>query len=320
MEHFCTLFDIGFLPQGVSLHASLQRYAQPFTLWVLCMDEAAAAALERLALPGVRCIRLRDIETPRILAVKPGRSRVEYCWTMTPFLPEAVMNIDPGVQRVTYVDADCWFTNDPRMILKELDASGKDFLITPHDYLPQYDQSKTSGIFCIQFVPVKRSKAGLEILTWWQERCLEWCFNRFENGLFGDQKYFDRLPKLFPTSVHVLKNTRLTLAPWNIDRYKNVPDLKQDSCLYHFHNLRIFQKKTVSLSVGVHYNLPKNALKALYQHYLQDLAGALHQAEKAGITVPFPPHSYGNIETLTKDFLRALLFNRWIAWRLTKLE
>ena len=41
MEHYVTLFDSLFLPQGLALHASLQQHAGEHRLWVLCVDELA---------------------------------------------------------------------------------------------------------------------------------------------------------------------------------------------------------------------------------------------------------------------------------------
>ena len=79
VEHFCTLFDSNFLPMGMTLHQSLLTHAQPFHLWILCMDELVEQQLEMISLPHVTLIPLRDIETTELLAVKPGRSRGEYC-------------------------------------------------------------------------------------------------------------------------------------------------------------------------------------------------------------------------------------------------
>src|SRR4051812_2746325 len=68
MEHYCTLFDETFLPQGIALHASLERHAQPFTLWVLCLDRPTKTALDNLRLSEVRTLALTDCETPELLA------------------------------------------------------------------------------------------------------------------------------------------------------------------------------------------------------------------------------------------------------------
>ena len=59
MEHYVTLFDGFFLPQGLALYKSLQRLQEPFTLWVLCMDERASESLARLNLPSLRYHNLK---------------------------------------------------------------------------------------------------------------------------------------------------------------------------------------------------------------------------------------------------------------------
>ena len=38
MEHFVTIFDSLFLPQGLALHMSMERHIKKYTLWVLCVD------------------------------------------------------------------------------------------------------------------------------------------------------------------------------------------------------------------------------------------------------------------------------------------
>ena len=316
MEHFCTLFDIGFLPQGQALHASLQRHARPFVLWVLCLDQAVEEALKRLELEDIRLISLSSIETSALWAVKSGRSRAEYCWTLTPFLPSAVMELEPLAQRVTYVDADCWFLNDPRLILEEMDRAQKDVLITPHGYLTEHDRSRTNGNFCVQFVPFRKTAAGLAVLSWWQERCLEWCFDRNDDGRFGDQKYLDQWPELFPHAVHILGKTSLTLAPWNARRYQDDQDLGRAACMYHFHNLRIFQGWLVCFCLGWDYYLPDNILKVFYQPYLKDLGQAKHRTLKAGIKCPFPSaDKEWNIFIRLKDTLFRLFKNKGRVWR-----
>jgi hypothetical protein len=62
------------------------------------------------------------------------------------------------------------------------------------------------------------TEQGLKVLNWWRDRCLEWCFNRFEDGKFGDQKYLDDWTDRFE-GIHVLKHLGGGLAPWNVQQY-----------------------------------------------------------------------------------------------------
>jgi len=99
MEHYVTLFDSLFLPQGLALHASLERHGRPYTLWILCVDTDACHVLKKLALPHVRLLELDRLETDELRLVKPTRTRGEYCWTLTPFAPRFVFEADETVRR-----------------------------------------------------------------------------------------------------------------------------------------------------------------------------------------------------------------------------
>jgi hypothetical protein len=267
LEHYVTLFDSLFAPQGLALHASLQRHAGPFTLWVLCMDEEVRRQLDRLGEPTLRTIALADVETPQLLEVKPGRSRAEYCWTMTPFTPQMVFDRAADAERVTYIDADVFLFKSPKPIFDEFAASGKAVLITDHAYDPEYDQSALSGQYCVQFVTFVRGRCE-PVRRWWQDRCLEWCFARVENGKLGDQKYLDEWPTRFGDLVHVLTQLDVLLAPWNARRFPY-----SRAIAWHFHSLRLLPQGRVLLHAG--YAIPAVVDDAIYSPYIEQLANSL---------------------------------------------
>ena len=101
MEHYVTLFDSFFLPQGLALHHSLERHAGSYRLWVLCMDVTVLEVLQKLDLPNVALIPLAEVETPALCQVKPLRTVGEYCWTLTPFTFGFVFDRDASSGRVT---------------------------------------------------------------------------------------------------------------------------------------------------------------------------------------------------------------------------
>ncbi len=292
-EHYVTLFDSTFLPHGLALHRSMLRHAGDFHLWVIAMDDAARHALEQLALEHVTVLPLPDVENPALLSVKEGRSRGEYCWTLTPFTPSIVFAADPAAQRVTYLDSDLWFVGNPSPLFAELEASGRSVLITDHAYAAEYDQSALSGRFCVQFMPFVRD-AGADVMTWWQDRVIEWCFARFEDGKFGDQKYLDDWPERFPADVHVLQQQSAMQAPWNAARFDPA-----DALVFHFHELRTMGADRVRLG---HYRIPPETLSAIYDPYLVDLAESLDRLRRIGV-VPPPQRPHRGAWPEAKDWL-----------------
>jgi hypothetical protein len=289
IEHFVTLFDNNFLPVGLCLHSSLLEHAQPFHLWILCVDELVEQNLQRLGLSHVSLIPLREVEDARLLGVKPTRSRGEYCWTLTPFTPQFVFNRNPLVKRITYLDADLFFFAPPKFLLDEFEHSGKHVLITEHAYDPRYERwgrARRGGRFCVQFITFKRSPESLKVLHWWQDRCLEWCYARVEEGKFGDQKYLDQWPELFGSEVHILLQKEKTLAPWNVRYYARLRGGSLEPTFFHFHGFRILSRKQILLYSG--YRVGDSANK-LYQDYLVSLTCALGKLQQAGIPVPCIP-------------------------------
>jgi hypothetical protein len=255
------------MPQGLALHASMRRYAGTFTLWVLCMDDDVKAKLDSLGISTIRTVGLGEVETAALLAVKSTRNRAEYCWTLTPFTPTMVFDRDPQVQRVTYIDADMFLLKSPRPIFAEFEASGKAVLITDHAYDPEYDESATSGQYCVQFMTFVR-EASEPVRQWWQDRCIEWCFDRIENGKLGDQKYLDDWTIRFPGSVHVLQQIDVLLAPWNARRFPY-----SRAIAWHFHGFRLLANNKVLLHRA--YEIPDIVDKMIYLPYMKEIKNGL---------------------------------------------
>ena len=286
VEHFCTLFDHKFLPMGMSLHQSLITHAQPFHLWIICMDKLVEEQLKILALPQVSLISLQEIETPELLAVKPERSRGEYCWTMTPFTFTAVFKRQPDIKRVTYLDADLYFFRNPQILLQEFEESDRDILITEHSYAPEYDQTLLAGRFCVQFLTAKNNKSGLNIISWWQKRCLDWCCGKLEDGKFGDQKYLDTWPVLFSDKIWILQQKENALAPWNINWFSKYLADKLNPVFYHFHGLRIVSPNKILLFID--YVIGQYGIR-FYDQYYQVISHNILLMNEHDIITPYIP-------------------------------
>jgi hypothetical protein len=303
LEHFCTLFDQTFLPQGLALHASLRRHAAPFTLWVLCLDRPTQAALEALALPDVRLLPLADCETDDLRAARANRSYGEYCWTLGSHLFTFVFDRDPAVRRLTYLDADVFFFGPAGAFFSEMEAGGKRVLITEHGYAPEYAHyAARAGRFCVQFVTFTRVPEALSLLAGWQRQTRESCSGARNAAFFGDQQYLEEWPARYPRLVHVLEDRGRTLAPWNADHVLGHGP-SEPAVLYHFHTYRVLSARWSQWCVG--YRLSQPAVMRLYRAYEAEVLAAFATVAVHGHPAPLRPWSPGVLTWVR--LLRSLL-------------
>jgi len=293
MHNFCTLFDSNYLSRGLAMYRSLERTGGAFHLYIFAFDDRCAAILRALTLKHATIIPLKEFEDAQLLSVKPTRSRAEYCWTSTSSTILYVLEHYP-VDRCTYLDADMLFFADPDVLFREM--ADRSVLITEHRYSPQYNKEALSGKYCVQFVSFRNDEQGLTVLRWWRERCLEWCYARFEDGKFGDQKYLDDWMTRF-TGVHELQHLGGGMAAWNVQQYdvfhkngtltgKEIATGREFPVIfYHFHYLRFLSGERVELGRRV---LTDAVLDLLYTPYLQALEQAA--AEIRTVDAAIDPH------------------------------
>lgn len=302
MNSFCTLFDSNYLTRGLAMYESLKATGDDFVLYVVCFDDLAYDGLLKCSLPNLVLISLSEFESVDLLRIKAERSAGEYCWTCTPHVIRYVLDTY-DLPEVTYLDADLYFFGNPVELLDEFHDSGASVLITPHRYTPRYDQSETSGIYCVQFMTFKADTQGLKVLQWWQDRCIEWCYNRFEDGKFGDQKYLDDWTERFE-GVHVLQHIGGGVAPWNIQQY-SLHELdnrlyvdKSPVVFYHYHAYKYYKDQSHDLGG---YQLSENVIPLIYRPYVAAMALA---TSKIRSVVPDFDRGYAIRHTSWKSPLR----------------
>ncbi len=263
MHNYCTLFDSNYLTRGLAMYESLKKHSDKFYLYIFAFDDISCDLLKKLNLEFVTVISLKKFEDKELLKVKGDRSAGEYCWTCTPSTIKYCIE-SYNLDACTYLDADLYFLSNPDVLIEEM--GGKSVLITEHRYTPEYDQSATSGIYCVQFMTFKNDENGMKALNWWRDSCNEWCYARFEDGKFGDQKYLDDWTTRFE-GIHVLKNLGGGVAPWNVQQY-DLSDKNFNLIFYHFHDFKILLNGKVDLGG---YKLAESDIEILYKPYTRYL-------------------------------------------------
>lgn len=279
--NFCTLFNSNYLTRGLVLYESLLNVCPDFHLYIFAFDDKTFQYLKQLAPEKLTVISLKDFEDEKLLSIKNTRSAAEYCWTCTPStILFAVQKY--GLDNCTYIDADMCFYSDPKVLIDEM--KNRSVLITEHRYTKHHDQSAKSGKYCVQFITALNNKEGLEVMNWWRERCIEWCYARQEDGKFGDQKYLDDWTTRF-NCVHELQHLGGGIAPWNVQQYSiNKVDEKIkgrelstgkefEAVFFHYHGLKFFNEDIVLLTEPG-YELSKEIQEAFYFPYVRKIMEA----------------------------------------------
>jgi hypothetical protein len=261
------------------MYNSLYNACDDFHLYIFAFDNTSETVLKQLKLENITIISLSEFEDTELLQIKQSRSKAEYCWTST---PSSILYclLKYKLNHCTYIDSDIYFYCNPAVLLVEM--GDNDVLLTEHRYTPEYDRSKLAGKYCVQFMCFKNTPNGLNILNWWREACLEWCFNREEDGKFGDQMYLDDWTERFK-GVHVLEHLGGGVAPWNVQQYEIVEKHESingivkishstfDLVFYHFHHLRNQRINFINEFYLGPYLLSDSVIRYLYEPYIEEL-------------------------------------------------
>ena len=290
MLNFVTLFNSNYLSRGLVLYQSLKLHCQKFHLYIIAFGDSTYHYLKANPDNNFTVISLTEFEDEKLLAIKGSRTAGEYCWTSTPSsIYYCIKKFN--LTNCTYVDADICFYSNPDVLINEMGDSS--VLITNHHYTKLYDQSSTSGKYCVQFVTFKNTEQGITVLNWWREACIDWCFNRLEDGKFGDQKYLDNWLEMF-NGVHELIHRGGGIAPWNAQQYTFKNNNHEISCheiatgkkfaavFFHFHSLKFHQDNIVQFSDSK-YELSKEVKNIFYHKYVSDV---IIQSDKIKKTAP----------------------------------
>lgn len=113
---YCTVLSKGRLYQAVALFKSLAQVDQDSPIFTLCMDDDTHRVLQKLNMKRLTLVPVAALENETLLKLKDTRDQSEYCWTMKPIFLQAVLNSNPELERVTYIDGDLFFYTDPSPI------------------------------------------------------------------------------------------------------------------------------------------------------------------------------------------------------------
>lgn len=284
-RHYVSVCSQGYVVHLVAQLSALHALeAAPVACHVLCMDRVTLRILGGLGLPGLRLTPIEDFEDPALLACKPGRTRPEYCWTAKPRFLLRVLEANQDVAGAVYLDADLFPFADLGSLWAEL--AGADVLLFAHRFPDRlmYLQA-IAGRYNAGMVAARNTGSARQALSWWAERCLEWCFGRAEDGKQGDQRYLESFPALF-AGVRDCQDQGLNVAPWNVEQYapvgRNGAVLLAGETplrLYHFHQYKLLGQQDYQAVSDPLYTITPELRRLVYEPFTKAMGKALAQAQ-----------------------------------------
>ncbi len=288
MAIYCSYSDFNYLPRLLSLLDSLVSFGDSSDTLILALDDSTNDFFALHPRTGVRAVSLSELEAkfPELNKIKDSRSKMEYVFTLTPFVMKFALENSENDELVAYLDADLFFFDNPEAIFQSM--GGSDIGIIPHHYPDELAKPLAKyGNFNVGLVAIRNSASGNECLDWWASRCLEWCGDEPLEGKYADQGYLDQFPNLFE-GVKVLENRGFNLAPWNTRGQVILTDSEGRVTLgdhtpltfFHFHGLKRFGKWMVTSQLNYRSPASKSLVEQVYKPYLRVLQKTERELEK----------------------------------------
>jgi len=204
---YYTYFDSNYLTKGLGMIASLQSHDPNAYVFAVCMDKEVDNFFQndiesyemavRLRRDRIKPISIDEITKAdsEFIETRATRSQVEWYFTATSCIANFLINLVPQGVRLTYLDADLFFYSNPQILLREAENSAVQ--VIPHRFSNRWRGLDIYGIYNVGWISFENSDEGRKVISSYREKCLDWCFDRIEDGKFADQKYLDTWPADF---------------------------------------------------------------------------------------------------------------------------
>ena len=325
-----TICSNNYLGQALALKNSFLSYNPNFKLYIILVDELSEQVDYSKFDPAV-ILPLANIESINLEDLISRYYIIELNTSVKPSVFKYLIKKHPKAEAIYYLDPDLYFYDSLSELNEKLRY--KTAVLTPHiltpiprdGKMPEENIFMRFGIYNLGFFGLNaQSKDTIKMLDWWEERTINYGFDRPHNGYFVDQLWMVHAP-LFYNNIEVLRTFNYNMAPWNlherhiIERNGNTVLLNDKSRLVFYHFSKIVDN---DIDVSREYNryvlndFPK--LKELYLDYKEVLRESKYSEYKE-IQIAYPVKMSLKPDPLKVSFLqKSLLKLNFLIERLAK--
>jgi hypothetical protein len=301
--YFITLLDKNYISRASVMIETLFSFKQKcnYELFILCLDVETEIFFKNKDNINTINLQLFESNFNELTKIKHNRTYIEYIFTISPFLPLYIFKNFNHIDRITSIDADLYFLNDPFDIINEL---GNEYIgITAHNFNESNIHLEVYGKFNVSFQSFPRNINAIKCLKSWANSCIDYCSDILDNkGRYADQKYLEEWPYIY-NNIKIFPSPSIGLAPWNLPLYD---DKNSNIIFYHFHNIRF--KSYFHMTSGVHgygnYYLNKS-VKKLYFLYWSKIKRYNSTNDKL---ISRGSRSNNTLKSIYKDFKENVVF------------
>lgn len=218
MKHFyCSTFSKEYAYKGLLLYNSIKRHDRDFQFFMICLNNEVKTLFEKMNLTYATLISMEEVEKDdkELLTIKDSRNIKEYIWTSKASVCLYLFKHFTEIDHIVWLDGDTFFLGNPDPIFTEwADCS---IALTEEKWLEEHSiLGETNGIYNTGFMGFKRDPHAMECLSWFREKLIEWCFDKWEHGLWSDQVYVNDWTERFK-NVGIIDNIGVNLTPYIIN-------------------------------------------------------------------------------------------------------
>lgn len=296
-NNYCTIMTKEYLIKGIALYDSISRFDHNYHMWICTMDKFSDSLMRKLDLPNTTVVHVSDIECKALIEAKSNRSTAEYCWTVKASFIKFIFGIERSIKSIIYVDSDTYLFSEPSQMFQQLEKN--DVLLTGHNFSNRFHHLyKQKGKYNAGIIGFRNSLKGLELLDWWEKKCIQWCYDRVIPGRFGDQKYLEVIGKR-TMGVYISKSITTNAAMWNIENSRiesiggEVYINGEKLIFFHFSSFFILNENEFDLWMWQQPKLDEKMKVIIYMPYVRAIKNAIELIKTKEADI---------VQLITKDY------------------